>query len=107
MKRPPFHFFIVTANRNGKSLISLPGQTFGQIPVPANILVKDSRGSTAVSRARRKAKEGQVYYTASLKKTGTGLSASDMTLLAPGDDIFQAQAQACYEALMEYNNAKH
>lgn len=99
MKRPKYHFFRATQTPYGKSLLSLPGQTFGQIPVTAGILVKDARGSRAVENARRRATPGDILFTTTLKRNGLSLTASDMHLLDKEQDVFLADAREAYESL--------
>lgn len=101
MKRPKYHFFVAAANGNGKSLLSLPGQTFGQIPVPANVLVKDMKGSTAVASARRKSSLGDIWFTTTLKRNGLSLVAKDMHSLRGCTDVFLADAAQEYENLVK------
>ena len=85
-KRPRYHFFVSSTNGSGKSLLSLPGQTFGRIPVPVGVLVKDAKGSHEVEKARRKSYIGEVFFTTSLRSLGCTLAALDMHPLAGAGD---------------------
>ena len=68
-----YHFFKATQMPGGKSLLSLPGQKLGGYDITPGILVKDMRGSTAVSSARRKAVPGEVFFTTTLRRNGLSL----------------------------------
>ena len=85
-KRPKYHFLTILVRTDGKtSVTALPDQTFGRNPVPERILVKDAAGSTAVTRARKKGKPGDIFFTTTLKDLGGCLQAKDIFPLEEGD----------------------
>lgn len=96
MKRSKYHFFRYTQTTCGKSLLSLPGQTFGQVSVPAGVLVKDARGSTAVARAKRTASVGEIFFSTSVRRLSGCLVASDMHSLDRNTDILLSDAEEEY-----------
>lgn len=106
MKRPKYHFLRCETNCRGKSIVTLPGQTFGQIPVPGGVLVKDSRGSTEVSRARRKAAIGDVFFTTTLGGRSLSLTAKDIHPLEANEDVTFADVHDRYREYLDNQNAK-
>ena len=52
-RRPKYHFLTVVEDTRGKSLVTLPGQTTGLLPVPDGILVKDAKGSKAAAKVKK------------------------------------------------------
>lgn len=106
MKRPKYHFLRCEQTSRGKSLVTLPGQTFGQIPVPGGVLVKDSRGSTGVSRARRKAAPGEIWFTTTLNGRSLSLTAKDMHRLDTNEDVTFADVNDRYREYLESRNPK-
>lgn len=98
MKRPKYHFLVTVQNGNGKSIVTLPGQTFGQTPVPEMILVKDEKGSHAVSLARRKSGEGELFFTTTLRRRPSGvLLAADIHPLCNNEDIMYSDVMEEYQ----------
>lgn len=98
MKRPKYHFLVAVPNGSGRSIVTLPGQSFGRLPVPDDVLVKDEKGKTAVSCMRRKAGEGELFFTTSLRRLpGGGLVASDIHRLCNVQDIMYSDAMDEYE----------
>lgn len=94
-----YHFFKATQMPGGKSLLSLPGQKLGEYDITPGILVKDMRGSTAVSSARRKAVPGEVFFTTTLRRNGLSLVARDMISLDKNRDVLLSDARDAYDQL--------
>lgn len=106
-KRPKYHFLtIVQSTPRGRSVVTLPGQTFGQIPVPGNVLVKDSRGSTAVSRTRKGGTTGAIYFTTTLRMRGLTPVASDVLPLIGHGNVIYADAEDRYAEYLEGREEK-
>lgn len=94
-----YHFFKATQTPGGKSLLSLPGQKLGGYDITPGILVKDMRGSTAVSSARRKAVPGEVFFTTTLRRNGLSLVARDIVSLDKNSDVLLSDARDAYDQL--------
>ena len=99
MRRPKYHFLTVELFSTGKSVVTLPGQTFGLNPVPARQLVKDAPKSNAVSFARTTYRPGQILFTTTLKPTSRGLCATDVYPLFTHGSLLYQDAADVYESL--------
>ena len=62
-----YHFLRVTAGPTGKSILTLPGQTLLGRPVMSGVLVKDIKYNNELSKAKRKAKDGDIFFTTTLR----------------------------------------
>lgn len=105
MKRPKYHFLRCGQNGRGKSIFTLPGQTFGQIPVPSGILVKDVRGNSAVARARKTASIGDIFFTTTLKHERYKLTVKDIHALDRQVDAVFSDVFDLYEKYKEKQSA--
>lgn len=103
MKRPKFHFLTVIQNGSGRSLVPLPGQTFGRTGVMSGVLVKDVKGKTIVARARKSCAVGDILYTTTLGFTTNSYIARDLYRLDDTSNIFIAEAREQYEKLTQKN----
>lgn len=99
--RPKYHFLTVVSSGTGRHVVSLPYQTFGSKDVPWGILVKDRKGKTIVTKARRKTSEGDILFTTTLRQAGGCLIADDIHLLKESDNVFHADVMDCYKKYME------
>jgi len=99
MRKPKYHFLVLRAYGNGTSLVALPGQTFGNRKVPEGVLVKDRKGSTVIARARKGARDGDIFFTTSLRPLGDVLSADDIFPLRGHGRALFADAEDEYEKL--------
>ena len=97
MKRPKYHFLMLIESQRGRSLITLPGQTFGTTPVPEGTLVKDEKNSHRLARARKAGSPGQVFFTTSLRRTTTALWAADVLPLEGHGDLLCSDALDLYQ----------
>lgn len=91
-----YHFLTVEANARGTSVVTLPGQAVGRTPVTPCILVTDARGTTAVTRARRKASPGDILFTTTLRRVSHGYTASDLLPLEGHGNVLYADAEDRY-----------
>ena len=107
MKRPKYHFATIVKNTQGTmSLVTLPFQTFGQIPVPAWVLVKDIKGQTVVARMKKKGFPGAVYFTTSLRPGHGFVKAADLHFITEAErNVLYSDALDAYERLIETINA--
>lgn len=100
MKRQKYHFIVLRRFSSGLSFIALPGQRFGTVPVPAEANVIDAKSSTALTRARRKGHEGDVFFTTTLRQGTNSLVAADARPLSDADrDVTLSDARALFESL--------
>lgn len=105
MKRPKYHFLTVVEDHNGRRhVVTLAGQTFGQIPVPAWCLVKDSAKGTSVARLRKASTPGDVLFTTSLRKTSTTLVADDAHPLRGHGSVLYNDVDEIYAAYQQSIN---
>lgn len=95
-KRPKYHFLMLIESQRGRSLVTLPGQTFGFILVPEGTLVKDDLKSKPLAKARKAGTPGQIFFTTSLRRTSTALWASDILPLEGHGDLLCADAGDVY-----------
>lgn len=79
----------------------MPGQTFGQNAVPAGVLVKDAKGRTVVAKARKTAKEGDLFFTTTLKQASGCLVTLDICRLDEQGNMFAAEAREYYKNFEE------
>lgn len=84
---------MITENQRGRSIVTLPKQTFGNTPVPEGTLVKDIEHSTLLARTKKTGKPGQVFFTTTLYKTATSLRAKDIYPLEGHGDIMYSDAE--------------
>lgn len=104
MKTQKYHFFALKTGPTGRSLLSLPGQTLSGQPLTPGILVKDARGSNAVSKARKSAADGEVFFTTTLRRSGHSLTAKDMHSLERNDNVLLSDAHEEYEKTINATN---
>ena len=101
-KKPKYHFLKLNQASFGKYWSALPGQTFGKTPVPAeNILVKDGWKSTALTRMKKKASIGEIYFTTTLKQEQHCMSAKDIYPLYGHGNVLYADAEEEYNKLIK------
>jgi len=100
-KRPKYHFLIARKSPSGGGILTLPGQTFGLKPVMAGITVKDLKGWTVIANARRKAKDGEVFFTTTLSQSTHTMVATNIFPLEGCDDILY---QDVHEQYQQYLN---
>lgn len=96
-KRPKYHFLTVVTTKTGKRIVAMPGQTFGQKAVTPGVLVKDVKGGTIVANVRKTAKEGDVFFTTTLKQADGCLVVQDIYRLDDQENIFAVEAREYYE----------
>ena len=96
---PKYHFLTICERANGRSLVTLPGQTFGRNPVPEHVLVKDVKGSTVLTRTKRKGRTGEVFFTTSLTAKLGYCTAKDIHPLEGNDNVLYQDACDEYERL--------
>ena len=95
--RPKYHFLTVTERKTGKSIVTLPGQTFGRNPVPDGYLVKDAKGLTQVTNQRKKARPGDVFFTTTLEKKSGFCTVKDIYPLKGNANVLFSDAEDRYE----------
>lgn len=100
-KRPKYHFMKVIRHATGLSAVTLPGQTFGQIPVRGDVLVTDARSSHVLRRLKRRCAEGDVLFTTTLKAAPGKYTVRDAFPLKHNTEVLYSDAQALYDALAE------
>lgn len=100
MKRPKYHFLMLVESQRGRSLVTLPGQTFGQIPVPDGTLVKDEKKANRLARAKKSGTPGQVFFTTTLRRTSTALWASDILPVENHGDLLCQDVAEAYSAYL-------
>ena len=98
-KRPKYHFLTVVEDSRGKSLVTLPSQTTGLLPVPDGILVKDAKGSKAAAKAKKASKPGDILFTTTLKVNFGFCTVSDCIRLEDRP-VFHDDAKGAYETLI-------
>lgn len=105
MKRPKYHFLTVETDRNGrKYVVTLPGQTFGQIPVPGGCLVKDRAKGTSVARMRKASAPGDILFTTTLRGNIRALTAADIYPLHGHGNVLLNDADEAYAAYLQSIN---
>lgn len=107
-KRPKYHFLTMERNSLGCSFVALPGQTFGQLPVPSGITVQDIGKQTLLRRARRRGAPGEIYFTTTLQQATHCLKARDIYPLKGNDNVLFQDAESEYQRYLEnLNNQSH
>lgn len=96
-KRPKYHFLTVIETRSGTCMVALPGQSFGRNSVPERIMVQDIGESTIISRARKKASPGEIFFTTSLQLSTHSLKARDIYPLNADNGITLSDAPAEFD----------
>jgi hypothetical protein len=99
MKRNEYHFLTVRATPRGRSFFAVPGQTLGRSPVPTDIIVTDRGGRSALRNARKEAKEGEIFYTTTLRRATGKFTADSVMPLSSTCDLFAPVARREYARL--------
>lgn len=99
MKRPKYHYLTIIRDNVGKTIVALPGQSFGTLKVPTGIRVKDKGKANIVNKARQNGNPGDIFFTTTLTRGQHELIASDIYPLEGNDNILFADAQEHYEKL--------
>lgn len=105
-KRPKYHFLTIEKDAIGRCLVALPGQTFGQLPVPSGITVQDIGKQTLLRRARRMGTPGEIYFTTTLRQAPNCLKARDIYPLKGNDNVLFQDAESEYQRYLETLNKK-
>lgn len=90
MKRPKYHFLIVSETKRGKFILTLPKQTMGRIPVCPNIIVRDVMGKTTLCRMKKKSKDGDSLFTTTLRGGMPTYTASDIYPLENNSEVISS-----------------
>lgn len=101
MKRPKYHFIALFPNGGGTSLMALPGQTFGNTPVPTDILIRDRKGSGPLVRMKKSASSDAVYFTTTLRPGGHCLLADDILPVHGHGNVLYPDAENEYESYLQ------
>lgn len=101
-KRPKYHFLTIVEGTRGKSLVTLPGQTTGLLPVPDGILVKDAKDSSAAAKAKKTSRPGDILFTTTLKINFGFCTVYDCMRLEDRP-VFHDDAKGAYETLISNN----
>ena len=107
MKKPKYHFLAIKETSYGKTLVVLAGQTFGLTDIQADTLVKDAKGHTFVSSARRKGNPGDIFFTTTLRNGAGFVVAADIHPLAEAStNIMFNDAKEAYDILVSGKPSK-
>ena len=96
-----FHFLHVEKTSPGKHILTLPGQVIGRTPVVSHVLVKDIKGQTLLSRTRKSANPGEIYFTTTLKRVSHCYTAADIHPLEGNDNVFYSDVKEEYQKIIK------
>lgn len=100
MKRQKYHFLVLKKFSSGLSFLTLPEQTFGRNPVPAEANVLDAGSSTILARTRKKSKEGDIFFTTTLRQGTRSLVVADIHPIGDADtDVTLSDARTLFESM--------
>lgn len=100
-----YHFLKIEKTSSGKHFLTLPGQVIGRTPVISHILVKDIKGKTLLSKTKKSANPGEIYFTTTLKRVSHCYTAADIHPLEGNENIFYADAKEEYHKIIHANGS--
>ena len=103
MRKPKYHFLQLTQRPRGKFLFALPGQMLGRSPVLTYSMVKDKRGATCLHSVKSTGKDGDVFFTTTLKRGRGCYTVTDIHPLIGHGNVFFADVCEQYEKLIQSN----
>lgn len=106
MKKSNIHFLTVKVTPRGRSFFAIPGQMLGRSPLPTDIIVTDRGRRSALRNARRDAKDGEVFYTTTLRRATGKFTADYVNPLTSTCDFFAAEARREYARLLQETSKK-
>ena len=99
MKKGNYHFLTVRVTPHGRSFFAVPGQMLGRSPLPTDIIVTDRGGRSALRNARKEAKDGEIFYTTTLRRATGKFTAESVMPLSSTCDLFAPEARREYARL--------
>lgn len=98
-KKYKYHFLTVTETAYGRSVVVLPGQKAGCSEIHPGVAVRDARGTTALTRMKKKVPAGTVLFTTTLKNKTSYYEASDIYILDEVQDVTMSNVHDEYDKL--------
>ena len=98
-----YHFLHLRRKNTGLFLFALPGQKLGRSPVLTYSMVKDKRGTSCLHSVKSTGKDGDVFFTTTLKRGKGCYIVTDIHPLIGHGNVFFADVCEQYEKLIQSN----